>query len=185
MTSPCTPPFPPVSDPGTSWTAQTLKFLLVYLLTDPHWRNTEISFSSFIKFPYKTFHISGGELWRWFWWREMQNISNLNKIKSIFKENFLTLVLNSAACVALILWYLEQSKFQTAGSWSPNDLRVLFVFQKYIYLSVPGLSFNMRTISCGTGDLVPWPGIEPRHPALGARSLQPLDHQVSLSSSFL
>ena len=33
----------------------------------------------------------------------MQNISNLNKIKSIFKENFLTLVLNSAACVALIL----------------------------------------------------------------------------------
>ena len=46
----------------------------------------------------------------------MQNISNLNTIKSIFKENFLTLILNSAVCVVLVLGYVEQSKPQTAGS---------------------------------------------------------------------
>lgn len=39
----------------------------------------------------------------WFW-REMQNISNLNTIKSIFKENFLTLTLNSAVCVCPSFW---------------------------------------------------------------------------------
>ena len=41
-----------------------------------------------------------------------------------------------------------------------------FIFKKYlfIYLAVPGLS-------CGMRDLVPWPGIEPGPPALGAWSL--------------
>ena len=29
------------------------------------------------------------------------------------------------------------------------------------------------------GILVPWPGIEPRHPALGAWSLKPMGHQGS------
>ena len=33
------------------------------------------------------------------------------------------------------------------------------------------LSCDMRTLSCGLWDLVPRPGIEPRPPALGARSL--------------
>ena len=37
-------------------------------------------------------------------------------------------------------------------------------FFKFTYLFVPGLS-------CGMRDLVPCSGIEPRHPALGARSL--------------
>ena len=37
-----------------------------------------------------------------------------------------------------------------------------FIFN--IYLAAPGLS-------CSTRDLVPWPGIEPGSPALGARSL--------------
>ena len=36
--------------------------------------------------------------------------------------------------------------------------------KKFIYLAVLGLS-------CSMGDLVLWPGIEPRPPALGARSL--------------
>ena len=33
------------------------------------------------------------------------------------------------------------------------------------------LSFSMQTLSCDTWDLVLWPGIEPRLPALGAQSL--------------
>ena len=74
----------------------------------------EVSFTIFKHFPQKNFHVSR-ELWMWFW-REMQNISNLNTIKSIFKENFLTLILNSAVCVVLVLGYVEQSKPQTAGS---------------------------------------------------------------------
>ena len=31
----------------------------------------------------------------------------------------------------------------------------------------------MRTLSCYVWDLVPWPGMEPRPPAFGARSLSP------------
>ena len=38
-------------------------------------------------------------------------------------------------------------------------------FKIFIYLTAPGLS-------CGTRNMVPWPGIEPRHPMLGARSLK-------------
>ena len=30
---------------------------------------------------------------------------------------------------------------------------------------------EMRTLSCGIGDIVPWPGIEPRSSALGAQKL--------------
>ena len=30
-----------------------------------------------------------------------------------------------------------------------------------------------RGLSCGMGDLVPWPGLEPRSPVLGTRSLSP------------
>ena len=48
------------------------------------------------------------------------------------------------------------------------------------YLTGPGLSCSlqvlifscsMRTLSCGMWDLVPWPGIKPGPPALGAWSL--------------
>lgn len=60
-------------------------------------------------FPQKNFHLSIRELWRWFW-RETQNISNLNAIKSIFKEKFFTLDFNSVVCVAIVLVYLEQSE---------------------------------------------------------------------------
>ena len=42
---------------------------------------------------------------------------------------------------------------------------ILLFFKKiFIYLASPGLS-------CGMRDLVPWPGMEPRPPALGAQSL--------------
>ena len=46
-------------------------------------------------------------------------------------------------------------------------------FQKtFIYFTAVGLS-------CSMWGLVPWPGIKPGPPALGARSPQPLDHQGS------
>ena len=49
---------------------------------------------------------------------------------------------------------------------------ILCFLKKYlfIYLAVLGLSCSMQTFSCGVCH-VPWPGIEPRLPALGARSL--------------
>ena len=63
-----------------------------------------------------------------------------------------------------------------------------FFFVVFIYLSMVGLSCGTRdpwsslqrrgsfnwgvwTLSCGLRDLVPWPGIEPASPALGAWSL--------------
>ena len=46
-----------------------------------------------------------------------------------------------------------------------------FFFKKniywFIYLAVLGLSCRMWTLSCDMWDLVPQPGIEPGHPALG------------------
>ena len=36
--------------------------------------------------------------------------------------------------------------------------------------TAPGFSYSMPTLNCGMWDLVPWPGIEPRAPALGAQS---------------
>ena len=61
--------------------------------------------------------------------------------------------------IALTLWTFV-SKVMSAD---------IYLFTKF--LAVPGLSWGMRTLSCGMWDLVPWPGIEPRHPALGAWSL--------------
>ena len=39
------------------------------------------------------------------------------------------------------------------------------------YLAAPGLTCGIHTLSCGMWDLVPQPGIKPRPPALGMRSL--------------
>ena len=46
-----------------------------------------------------------------------------------------------------------------------------FLKYLFIYLAAPGLSCSMQTLSCSIWDLVPWPGIEPGPPALGAWSL--------------
>ena len=55
--------------------------------------------------------------------------------------------------------------------FSPHQLPGLFSlplgnlkFLTFFFLAAPGLSFSMQ-------DLVPWPGIKPRPPALGAWSL--------------
>ena len=46
-------------------------------------------------------------------------------------------------------------------------LRPYVVILKLIYLAAPVLVAAYGIFSCGIWDLVPWPGIEPRPPALG------------------
>ena len=46
-----------------------------------------------------------------------------------------------------------------------------YLFFIFIYLAVLDLSCSILSLHCGMWDLVPWPGIEPRPPALGAPSL--------------
>ena len=48
---------------------------------------------------------------------------------------------------------------------------VSFFFLIIIYFAVLSLRSGMLSLRCSMWDLVPWPGIEPRCPALGAQSL--------------
>ena len=55
-----------------------------------------------------------------------------------------------------------------------QNISLLFLFKKYlVYLfgCTGSCSCSMWALSCGTWELVPWPGIEPRTPALEAQSL--------------
>ena len=70
-----------------------------------------------------------------------------------------------------------------------------FFFFLIIYLAVPGLkcgmqdlpsslhhvwsSCGLRTLSCGTWYLVPYPGMGPWHPALGVQESQPQEYPGS------
>ena len=59
---------------------------------------------------------------------------------------------------------------------TPCIRRSLFCFLNiffclFIYLAVPGCSYNMQTLACGMWDLVPQPDIEPGRPPLGVQSL--------------
>ena len=58
---------------------------------------------------------------------------------------------------------LEEMAIQIISSF-------LFIFVKYfcIFLAAPGLRCGMRTLGCSVWDLVPWPGVEPGPPELGA-----------------
>ena len=48
----------------------------------------------------------------------------------------------------------------------------LFIWPHQVSVEAHGIfSCGMQTLSCGMWDLVPWPGIEPRPPALGVQSL--------------
>ena len=49
---------------------------------------------------------------------------------------------------------------------SPTNQKTLFFFNIYFYLFI----LLHQVFSCGTWELVPWPGIEPGPPALGAWS---------------
>ena len=73
-----------------------------------------------------------------------------------------------------ILWPLASLQFisealvwntsQLTESNNPHVSFLFICFYLFIYLAAPGLS-------CSMWDLVPWPGMEPKLPALGAQSL--------------
>ena len=52
--------------------------------------------------------------------------------------------------------------------WSVENLRAKTNFSYIIYLAALGLSCSTWDLSCGMGNLVPCPGIEPRAPYIGA-----------------
>ena len=52
--------------------------------------------------------------------------------------------------------------------WSVENLRAKTNFSYIIYLAALGLSCSTGDLSCGMGNLVPCPGIEPRAPYIGA-----------------
>lgn len=89
----------------------------------------KFSFTIFKIFPQKILFICPEDnfVGRWFC-REI-DISNLNKMKSIFKENLLTLELNPAVCVAVVWGYLEESRSQMLASQSLADHQVLLFVQ--------------------------------------------------------
>ena len=90
---------------------------------------------------------------------------------------------NSSSCYFLIwLWHV----FVVAPG-------ILSCIMWYLFLVSTGVifSYTMRTLSCSTWslncsvwDLVPWPGIEPGPPALGAWSLSPWTTREVLRSQF-
>ena len=50
----------------------------------------------------------------------------------------------------------------------------LFTWLHWALVAAPRtISCSMWTLSCGTWDLVPWPGINPGTPAVGTQSLSP------------
>ena len=56
-------------------------------------------------------------------------------------------------------------------AWWVWSALLLWAFLKKFYLAALGLTCSMWTLSWGMWDLVPWPGIKPGPPALGAPSL--------------
>ena len=50
---------------------------------------------------------------------------------------------------------------------------LIFLFKKNIYLAMLGLVCSKGTLCFGLLDLVPWPGVKPRPPSLGAQGLSP------------
>ena len=61
-------------------------------------------------------------------------------------------------------------------------LRSLWGFFCLFVVFFDCISCGMRNLSCGLWDLVPWPGLEPGPPALGARSLS---HQTTREVSIV
>ena len=70
------------------------------------------------------------------------------------------------ACTYTSLTCKEHNQCQPEGN-------LIFYLKHFIfiYLAVPVLSCSMWTLTCGMWDLVLWPGIEPKPPALGDWSL--------------
>ena len=122
-------------------------------------------------------------LWFWFvflWWLAMVSIFSYASWPSSFplwKNVYSVLLLISKTYLSLI----------------KDNFFTFHFFNIYFYLTVlPGLSYSTRdqfscsswTLSCSRWDLVPWPGMEPRAPALGPQSLSHWNSREVLSSFF-
>ena len=77
-------------------------------------------------------------------------------------------------CCQLLLWLAHPTSdvpIAVLNSLSSSS-KVLTHCSRGIFVATCGIfSCGMWTLSCGMWDLVPQPGMEPRPPALGARSL--------------
>ena len=63
------------------------------------------------------------------------------------------------------------SSFSCSNCWHPLIFLKNICFYLCVYLTVPGISCCMRTLSGSIWDLVPWPGIEPTPSVLEGRVL--------------
>ena len=122
-------------------------------------------------------------LWFWFvflWWLAMVSIFSYASRPSSFplwKNVYSVLLLISKTYLSLM----------------KDNFFTFHLFNIYFYLTVvPGLSHSTQDrFSCGSWtlsrsmwDLVPWPGMEPRAPALGPQSLSHWNSRKVLSSFF-
>ena len=76
-----------------------------------------------------------------------------------------------------LLWQKLDTEVHPGG-WDVNNgaLTLIYILNIYLfgYTRAGGiLSRGMQTLSRGMWALLPWPGVEPRPPALGAQSLRP------------
>ena len=102
-------------------------------------------------------------------------------------EGSLRQSVNKWVCLVLMklyAWTLRCDSLAAPGRyclWHPGSVSLE---EHGVFDAVCGIfNCSIHTLSCGMWDLVPWPRIEPRPPALGAWT-QPLDHQGSPWISF-
>ena len=75
-------------------------------------------------------------------------------------------------CVWVVGWVCMYERDRDWDvSVGPCIYSFFFYFLIFIYLAASGFNCSMQTVRCSMWDLVPWPGIEPRPPALGTWSL--------------
>ena len=69
-----------------------------------------------------------------------------------------------------VIWWLLMQRFL----WTTKQEPWLFFWFKFIFLLIFIFIYLPTSgLSCSMWDLVPWPGFEPRAPALAAQSLSP------------
>ena len=79
------------------------------------------------------------------------------------------------------LFYTLTEFFSALFKSKPKYILIGLFSSMYISVAAGGiLSCDMSAVSCGIWDIVPWPGVKPRSPALGLWSLS---HQTTREAS--
>ena len=91
--------------------------------------------------------------------------------RSFFSQKLINLAAPCLSCSVEDVW----SSLWPAGSFIAVAFGIFFFFFSYsmwdLWLQhMAYLVANMQNLSCGIWDLVPWPGMEPGPPAMGAQS---------------